>query len=126
MSGDERQRFCRHCQRHVHDLSAMDSDEVADLVCRNAGPLCVRFEQTVDGQVKTLDYQAAPGRRFRKNWLVVAILAALGAGGARAAWQRQQANSSNVNVVVGTIVAPVATTPATPDGSTAPAPIICP
>jgi hypothetical protein len=91
MDGDDRARFCAHCERHVHDLSAMRSDEVLDLICRNAGRLCVRFEQTADGAVKTLDY-APPRRgwRGRYRWLVVGLLAALGAGTARAAWLRQQ------------------------------------
>lgn len=27
MTGDEKQRFCKHCQLHVHNLSAMSLDE---------------------------------------------------------------------------------------------------
>ena len=90
VGADDRARFCAHCQRHVHDLSTMRSDEVVDLICRSAGRLCVRFEQTADGAVKTLDY--APKRhgwRGRYKWLAVGLLAAIGAGGARSAWQRQ-------------------------------------
>jgi hypothetical protein len=89
--GDDQARFCAHCQHHVHDLSAMRSDEVVDLICRNAGQLCVRFERTADGAVRTLDYAPRRGGwRGRYRWLVVALLAALGAGSARAAWLRQQ------------------------------------
>ena len=69
MTGDEQARFCSHCNRHVHDLSAMRSDEVADLICRNAGELCVRFEQTADGQVRTLDYEPASRRPRLPAWL---------------------------------------------------------
>ena len=63
--GEDGRRFCEHCQRHVHDLSAMRSDEVMDLFCRSAGRLCVRFEQLPDGGVKTLDYQPFTGRERR-------------------------------------------------------------
>jgi len=90
MAGDDRRRFCAHCQRHVHDLSAMRSDEVLDLICQSAGNLCVQFERAPDGQVKTLDYeQAAKSPWWRRcHWIVVALLAAIGATVARAAWPK--------------------------------------
>jgi hypothetical protein len=91
MTGDDRKRFCAHCQRHVHDLSAMRNDEVLDLICRSASQLCVQFERAADGQVKTLDYQPAlTGRRWRYHWIIVGVLAALGATVGRAAWQQEQ------------------------------------
>ena len=85
MPADGRARFCAHCERHVHDLSAMRSDEVVDLVCRNADGLCVRFERTADGQIKTLDYQPPPPRRWSMRWLAVGFLTLIGAG-ALATW----------------------------------------
>jgi hypothetical protein len=98
----------------------MRSDEVVDLTCKNAGRLCVRFERAADGAVKTLDY--APKRRGwrgRYKWLVVGLLAAMGAGGARA-WQRQQ---QQPRVMLGSML-PVqmpATGPAAPAGTVCPA-----
>src|SRR5688500_17622216 len=80
MTGDERARLGSHCNRHVHDLSAMRSNEVADLICRNAGALCVRFEQTADGQVKTLDYEPASKRSRLRKWLLNGFAGGLGAG----------------------------------------------
>ena len=83
MTGDARSRFCAHCERHVHDLSAMDSEEVIDLLCHSAGQLCVKFERTNDGDVKTLDYEPASSARAR--WRVVisgVVLAAATAVGA--------------------------------------------
>src|SRR5688572_7497716 len=92
MTGDDRRRFCAHCQCHVHDLSAMRSAEVLDLICRNAGQLCVQFERAADGQVKTLDYQPASAARprWRYHWIIVGVLAAVGATVGRAAWQQEQ------------------------------------
>jgi len=110
MAGDDRTRFCAHCQRHVHDLSAMRTDEVADLFCRSAGALCVRFERAADGQIKTLDYAPRRGWRHGSKWLVLGVLAALGAGGARAAWQRQ--STPPPNMIMGGCPAPPMIAPA--------------
>jgi hypothetical protein len=117
MPGDDRARFCAHCQRHVHDLSAMRSDEVADLICRTAGSLCVRFEREADGQVKTLDYAPRRGWRMRYRWLVVGVLAALGAGIGRGAWQRHQPS----NIILGGIGPPPLAQPVTTPTSANPA-----
>jgi hypothetical protein len=82
MPGDDRVRFCDHCQRQVHNLSAMTEDEAVRLVCAQAGELCVRFSRDPKGRTATLNYQpthdgAKRGWRF---W------SALGAGGAIASW----------------------------------------
>jgi hypothetical protein len=55
-------RFCPHCRQNVYDLSAMTRAEAERLVCQKAGNLCVLFGQTSDGQIVTLDYQAASPR----------------------------------------------------------------
>ena len=128
MTGGARSRFCAHCERYVHDLSAMGSEEVIDLVCDSAGRLCVRFERTADGTVKTLDY--APPRRGWRNryrWLVVGLLAAMGAGGAREAWQRhQQAQTTRVLGMMVPMQVPTTTGSTGPSGLPAPAAPICP
>ncbi len=43
MSGDERQRFCGECQKHVHDLTEMTPEEAQQLFENSAGTPCVRF-----------------------------------------------------------------------------------
>ena len=43
MIGNDRIRFCRHCQLSVHNLSQMTSKEVRRLVARSQGRLCVRY-----------------------------------------------------------------------------------
>jgi hypothetical protein len=81
MTGDARERFCTHCNRHVHDLSEMTSGEVADLLCRSAGNLCARFERAADGAVKTLDYQSKgePSPARWKQWLATGVMAGVAA-----------------------------------------------
>ena len=69
MAGDARTRFCEHCQKHVHNLSAMPLAEAERLVCESAGNLCVRFEREASGKVITLDYRPAPPRRWTWAWI---------------------------------------------------------
>jgi hypothetical protein len=77
MTGDDRSRFCAHCQKHVHNLSAMSTDEAERLLCTTAGSLCVRFHATPEGKPVTLDYAPAPaGRRWLRPITTVAALAA--------------------------------------------------
>src|SRR5690348_5730193 len=58
MTGDRRGRFCQHCQKTVHNLSAISRDEAERLLCQAAGSLCVRYAVATDGRVMTLDYPA--------------------------------------------------------------------
>jgi len=66
MTGDDRVRFCQGCNKHVHNLSAMNRTDAERLVCESAGSLCVRFARAQDGQIQTLEYQPARGRR--RGW----------------------------------------------------------
>ena len=91
MAGDDKNRFCTHCNRHVHDLSAMTTAEAADLICKAAGKLCVRYQPTVDGAVKTLDYAPqTPVGRWWKRCVGAAVVAAFGAGAGNIWWHRRQ------------------------------------
>jgi len=87
MSGSARGRFCQHCQKTVHDLSAMPRDQAERLVCQTAGSLCVRVTRLSDGRLQTLDYQpAVPQRRSSwPIWSVVALAGGLMAGVVNAA-----------------------------------------
>ena len=101
MSGDDRRRFCAHCQRFVHNLSAMSRTEVEDLICAEAGRLCVRFERDDSGGVKTLDYATRSGGRSRR-WLLVGCIIAGIAAIAQAAWHRRP--RATPPVVLGSLV----------------------
>lgn len=43
MAGNEQVRFCTHCEKSVHNLSAMTRKDALRLVRDSAGGLCVRF-----------------------------------------------------------------------------------
>lgn len=53
MNGNERVRFCDHCQLSVHHLSGMTQKEVFKLILRSQGRLCVRYKQSPDGGIQT-------------------------------------------------------------------------
>jgi hypothetical protein len=74
MTGDKRNQFCEHCQKHVHDLTQMTRSEAEELICRNAGNLCLRFARDQADTVVTLDYAAKP---LRRGWTLRAATMAL-------------------------------------------------
>jgi ankyrin repeat protein len=53
MSGNDRVRFCEHCNLRVTDLSSMTRYEAMRLVARSQGRLCVRLIQTSSSQIAT-------------------------------------------------------------------------
>jgi hypothetical protein len=53
MLGDERVRFCRHCELNVYNLSGMSKREAERVVAGAEGRLCVRFYRRADGSVLT-------------------------------------------------------------------------
>ncbi len=78
MPGDDRSRFCTHCQQHVHDLSAMSRVEAERLICESAGNQCVRFSRARNGTIITLDYQQRfPKIRRWRLWAAVGSFAGL-------------------------------------------------
>ncbi|HJQ35263.1 MAG TPA: carboxypeptidase-like regulatory domain-containing protein [Pyrinomonadaceae bacterium] len=70
MEGDERVRFCRQCELHVYNLSAMTRAEAESLVARTEGRLCARLYRRADGTVLTSDCPrglAAARRRVARS-----------------------------------------------------------
>lgn len=52
MVGDERRRFCRHCRKHVHDLSAVTEREARALLSERSGSdLCVSYASDAEGRI---------------------------------------------------------------------------
>lgn len=43
MTGDDKRRFCEHCQLHVHNLSAMSEKERAEVLSRNGERTCIAY-----------------------------------------------------------------------------------
>jgi hypothetical protein len=117
MTGDDTRRFCAHCQKFVHNLSAMPSDQAERLVCENAGNLCVRFaREQATGRVVTLDY--APRVTSRRR-AILTILAIAGSCGFTTAWTAYKLLKNDpapaaTNMFVGEMVLPTPTAPTNP------------
>ena len=81
MRGDHRSRFCKQCQLHVHNVSAMTRPEVDRLMSAANGRVCLNGFVRPDGELVTQEaladllefHGAAPER-------VAAIRAAVAAG----------------------------------------------
>ncbi|MBI4748609.1 MAG: ankyrin repeat domain-containing protein [Acidobacteria bacterium] len=65
MVGNDEVRFCSHCRKHVHNLSAMTRREAEELVLRSSGNLCIRYlRRPEDQQIVTLpDWMDRPALR---------------------------------------------------------------
>lgn len=55
MVGNDRVRFCRHCDLSVHNLSAMTRQEALRLIISSNGKLCARYIRRPDGAIHTTD-----------------------------------------------------------------------
>jgi hypothetical protein len=55
MKGDDRVRFCDHCQLNVYNLSGLSRGEAETLLAQTEGRLCARLFRRADGTVLTND-----------------------------------------------------------------------
>jgi hypothetical protein len=119
MVGDRKSRFCAHCQKHVHDLSAMSRDEAETLVCQSAGDLCIRLTRAADGQLVTLDYQKPDRGRSWRFWTLLTLPLALISSLVGAAIFGNESPAGGT-VVAGTMVYRPPAGPIAPTGSCIP------
>ena len=76
MSGDDRKRFCRHCNLHVYNLSDMPRDEAEQFVSAAEGRNCIRYFRRDDGTILTRDCPV--GLRAVRQRLVRAVASLAG------------------------------------------------
>jgi hypothetical protein len=55
MTGDDRSRYCRSCERVVYNLSGMRAADALALIRQKEGSLCVRLFRRADGTILTAD-----------------------------------------------------------------------
>jgi hypothetical protein len=109
MVGDDKRRFCTHCQKFVHDLTHLPADQAERLVCENAGNLCARIARDPrTGNLITLDYGPQPqGSRKRALVTIASVLGALGFSGTWLAHKLlSEPSPPAINVLQGDIVMP--------------------
>lgn len=78
MTGDDRARFCGHCQKHVFNLSALTRREAEQLVREKEGGFCGRFHQRRDGRMLTADCPSGLRRcRERLGFICAVVIGGL-------------------------------------------------
>src|SRR3954470_9175692 len=121
MRGSDEKRFCDHCNRDVYDLGAMSEADVQNLLCQQAGKLCVRFTRLSSGKVQTLDYSRT-GRKG-PGWRFLTLIGALAAVIIGYVLGCTRFSPFQPPVTMGKMMVPVIPTPGTPAGpSTQPSP----
>ncbi|MBC7783864.1 MAG: hypothetical protein H7144_08485 [Burkholderiales bacterium] len=80
MVGDDQKRFCGHCQKHVHNLSAMTRSAAEQVVCQTGTSLCVQYQKDSAGTLITLDYApVTPRSRWARWGPTAAVMSAISA-----------------------------------------------
>ncbi|MEO5727066.1 MAG: hypothetical protein ABI134_25940 [Byssovorax sp.] len=82
MIGDDRARFCTHCQKDVFNLSALPREEAETFLRARTAEVCVRLYKRTDGTVLTSDCPVGVKRKRRRKVLVAAVGGGLLAAGA--------------------------------------------
>lgn len=54
MYGNDVVRFCEHCVKNVHNLSAMTRKDAEKLVARSKGGICIQYVRHPDGKIQTM------------------------------------------------------------------------
>lgn len=78
MHGDERVRFCTHCDQKVYNLSNMTQEEASAFIEEQTGRVCVRYYQRADGTLLTSDCGRVERTRFRIKAATVSACTLLG------------------------------------------------
>jgi hypothetical protein len=55
LAGNDRVRFCGHCQQNVYNVASLTMDEATALIQRCEGRVCMRLQRRADGTVITRD-----------------------------------------------------------------------
>lgn len=76
MRGDDQVRHCERCDKNVYNISTMKLADIAELVERKEGKLCVRFYRRADGTILTDDCPVGVRAAFRRKLALVAALLA--------------------------------------------------
>jgi hypothetical protein len=94
MAGDDRSRFCRQCGKHVFNLSAMSTEEAAELIRAKEGKLCGRYYRRRDGTMLTTNCPVGAERYASriKRLIATAVGVVLTSFGVMA-WNRTDAES---------------------------------
>jgi plastocyanin len=78
MTGDNRVRFCAHCQLNVYNISELSRREAETLVASSEGRLCTKLYRRADGTILTKDCPVGlRALRMRVSKRAAAVFAAI-------------------------------------------------
>jgi len=80
LTGNDRVRFCGHCQQNVYNVTSLTMDEAVSLIQRCEGRVCMRLQRRADGTVITRDCFHLV-RRARQRLVGTALGVAVAAAG---------------------------------------------
>lgn len=82
MTGDDRVRHCRHCNRNVYNIESLTRREVEDLFDANEQRACIRYFQRHDGTVLARDCTDGIRVRMRPEqmllWVMLILVGSVG------------------------------------------------
>lgn len=106
MVGDERVRFCLHCEKNVYNLSSMSREGAEELLRSQLGDgVCVRYYQREDGTVLTQDCPVGVKKKRRKKIAMAAAGASMLAAAATFASRRTVLQGEPV--LMGAVAVPI-------------------
>lgn len=125
MSGDERTRFCSRCQKHVHDLSALEEREIEALIEATQGRFCARITRDRFGRMITREpdvplFHLPAALSVRRSSPAVAAVVATAVAMTGAGWAQAPVTASvtaPVTSLAGNLAAPGPAHPAGPGGA---------
>jgi uncharacterized protein YeeX (DUF496 family) len=122
MKGDERVRFCSHCEKNVFNLSAMTRDEAEALILATNAKICVRMYRRADGTMLTEDCPEGLRKKRRKRLAAALVGGAAVAAAASFASARQGARvvQGEPMIMPSSQVLPVSATPSITPPATPP------
>jgi len=78
MLGNNRSRFCGHCNLNVYNLSAMSRSEAEDFIARSEGRVCIRYYRRKDGTIITENCPVGLRRlKKRMSQIAAALMSAI-------------------------------------------------
>ncbi len=107
MSGDDRTRLCARCDKHVHNLSELTPQELAEFVARRDGSECIGYVFRPDGSIQTASRWAWLWRWARPvytgfAWLLALVLPSVFSGCTRVTKGEPRPPPSKTKTVRGT------------------------
>lgn len=112
MTGDNRVRFCGHCQLNVYNISELSRKEAETLIASTEGRLCARLYRRADGTLLTKDCPVGlRALRMRVSKRAAALFAAIASLSAAAFGQNPSGTDGKTSCVPQTRITRTTTPP---------------